>query len=275
MPVLRLVASVCILIAAGVLLFVAGFGIYFAISTASDGIGGADEREDLISAVIEASALPAGIAFLIAGTAVWQRTARVFRPLLTGIGLMLVPVVAAGLFEPDQGAFPIGRLLALVLPLALSGLAAAYWLGTLEGRSSTPEVQLSTPVDVPGRKRRIAAFIIALLTTVPLVPLIFLFVALSFNPLEAGDEPNVWGGIAVIVFGIGMVALLVVATLAMVRPQSSMPPFVAVAVWFALSWLILFVGGSGDASEPAGWLAASGTIALPLCLGWLSRVPRD
>ncbi len=252
MPALRVVASIALLIAAGVLLFTAGFGIYFAISTASDGIGGGDERERVISALVEASSLPSGVAFLIAGTAIWQRLPLAFRAVLWGVGLMLVPGFATWLIEPDRPAIPIGQVLALTIPLALAGLVATYWLRTHESSPSTSVAPRTAPAVLPGRKRRIAAFVIALITTVPLVPLILLFAALSFRPLEASGEPNVWGGIAVITFGVGMVAMVIVAAFAMVRPQRSMPPFLAVAIWFALSWLILFVGGSGDASDPAG-----------------------
>lgn len=277
MPALRLGVSIAFLIAAGFLLLVAGFGIYFAISTASDGIGGGGggERERFISTLIEASALPSGVAFLIAGAAAWQRDARAFRPILSGIGLLLFPIIAAALFGPVQRGFPTGDLLTYALLPAMVGLAATFWLQSHGNDPSTSVAPRDAPAVLPGRKRRIAAFVIALVTTVPLVPLIFLFAALSFSPLEASGEPNVWGGIAVITFGVGMVAMVIVAAFAMVRPQRSMPSFVAIAMWFALSWLILFVGGSGDASDPAGWLVAGGTIALPLLLGWLSQVSDD
>lgn len=276
MTAFRLIASIAIMLVAGVLLFVAGFGVYFAFSTAMEGVGGGDERERFISAVIEASSLLSGVALQIAGTAVWQRISLAYRALLWGIGLMLIPGFAAWLVEPDRLAIPIGQVLALALPLSLLGLAMVYWLYTREDAMSTSAVPRAEPVvEPPGRKRRIAAFIIALVAAVPLVPLIFPLAALSFNPLEASDEPNVWGGIAVITFGIGMVALVIAATFALVHPQRSMLPCATVAAWFTLSWLILFAGGSGDAREPAGWLVAGGTIAVPLFLGWLSQVPHN
>ena len=268
----RLVAAVAIMIAAGVLLFTAGFGIYFAISTASDGIGGGDERRTFTAAVIEASALPAGVAFLIAGTGVWQRTPRAFRAVLSGIGLMLIPLIAALLFGADRYLAPIGLLLGLVLPLALLGLAAAYWLRTHEG--GTPTTAESTPhpvVAFPHRKRRIASFIIALLATVPLVPLVFFLAAVSFDPLEANDEPEPGAGIAIIIFGIGMVALVIAAARALVRPPRSMMPFVGVAACFALAGIVAVGAGSFDEGVVVPILGS----LLSLFLGWLSRVPED
>lgn len=125
-----------------------------------------------------------------------------------------------------------------------------------------------------GRNRRIASLVIALIATVPLVPLVFLFAALSFNPLEASDAPNVWAGIAIIIFGLGMVALVVAATRALVRPQRSMSPFVGVAVWLAFSWFVLTL--AGGAGESTGWeegILPILSISLSLFLGWLSRSP--
>jgi len=273
---LRVFATVAVLIAAGILLFIAGFGIYFAISTASDGIGGGDERARFISAIIEASSLPSGIALLIAGTTVWQQVPPALRALLWGIGLMLIPGFALWLIEPDRLAIPIGQVLSLALPLALVGLAATYWLRRHGGSTSTSAAPRTAPVEPPGRKRRIASFVIALVTTVPLVPLIILFASFSFNPLEAGDEPNVWRGIAIIIFGIGMFALVVVAAIAMVRPQRSMLSFVAVSALFAFAWLLpALVGGFGGYIGLEEWVFPIATIALPLFFGWLSRVPED
>lgn len=121
MTALRLLGSAAVLIAAGLLLFVAGFGVYFAISTALDGVGGG-EREKFTSALIEASALPAGVAFLIAGSAIWQRSSHALRALLGGIGLTLIPFLAAWFFGPSDSLTV--SLLTVVLALVLSGLAA-------------------------------------------------------------------------------------------------------------------------------------------------------
>lgn len=276
LPALRLVASVALLIAAGILLFVAGFGIYFAISTASDGIGGGDERERFISALIEASAFPSGVALLIAGTIIWQHVSHAFRALPWGIGLMLIPGVAAWLIGPDRLAIPIGQGLAIALPLSLVGLAATYWLQTHGSDPPSSVASLSSAAVPPGRKRRIASLVIALFLTVPLLPLVVFLAALSFNPLEAADEPNVWAGIAIITFGIGMFALVVVAAIAMVRPQRSMLSFVAVSALFAFAWLLpALAGGFGGYIELEEWVFPIAVSALPLFLGWLSRVPED
>lgn len=250
------------------MLFVAGFGVYFAISTASDGIGGSDEREKFTAAVIEASSLPAGVAFLIAGSAIWQRSSHALRALLSGIGLTLIPFLAAWLFGPvDTLAV---SLLALVLALVLSGLAAVFWLRSQGDTPSTTPAQPPSPAVSRGRSRRIASLVIALIATVPLVPLVFFLAAISFNPLEAGDEPDVWGGIAAIVFGIGGVALVIVAARALIRPHRSMMPFVAVAGCFALAGLLSVPsGGPEDVMFP---ILGS---ALSVFLGWLSRLPED
>lgn len=269
MTALRLFASVALLSAAGVLLFVAGFGIYFAISIASDGISGSDERERFTSALIEASSLPAGVALLIAGTGVWQRS-RAFRPLVSGIGLMLIPTIAVWLLGPDRMSIPIGQMLALELPLALLGLVAVSWLRWHGDSPSANLAQPPSPVVTRGRQRRIASLVLALIATVPIVPLVFLLVALSFNPLEASDGPNVWAGIALIIFGIGGVILVIVAARALARPHHTMMPFVAVAACFALAGLVSVLSGRPeDVVFPILW------SSLSLFLGWLSRAPAD
>ena len=274
MTALRLFGSAAVLIAAGLLLFVAGFGIYFAISIASDGIGGNDEQERFTSALIEAGSLPAGVALLVAGSAIWQRSPHLLRALVSGIGLMLIPVVAAWMFGLDRMTIPIHQLFALELPLALSGLAAVSWLRAHDISPSAPARQPPGQVVVPGQWRRIASLVIALIATVPLVPLVLFLAAINVNPLEAGDEPNVWAGVAFILLGIGGIALVVVTARALVRPHRSMSPFVAIAVWFAFSWFVLIL--AGGAGESTGWeegIVPILSISLPVILGWLSRSP--
>lgn len=270
MPALRPIASVLILIAAVVLLTNAGVAIIAAIDTAF--FGGGDEREEFATGVIQASGLPAAVAFLIAGTTIWQRTARLFRPLLIGIGLLALPIITASLIRVDGTGDPPLRLLTQVLVLALLGLAAAFGLVPLErGRTTTPG-QVPVPVDPRGQKRRIAALLIALLVAVPLAPMIVFVTAISFGPLEAGQEPDVWSGVTGILFGIGMIGMVLAAAITLAAPKRAMRLFGAVAAWFAFNGLIAALGSMDSRGFLIFQLMA---IAVCLFLGWLSRVPEE
>lgn len=276
MPALRPVASVLILIAAVVLLANAGVAIIDAIDTVF--FGGGDEREEFATGVIQASGLPAAVAFLIAGTMIWQRTARVFRPLLIGIGLLLLPIITALLIPVEGTGGPPLRVLAQVLVLALLGLAAAYGLVPLERRRMVTPVPPPVPVDPRGRGRRIAALIIALLATVPSAPMIVFLAAISFDPLEAWQEPNIGAGITVIAIGIGMIAMVILAALALVRPRWwSMLSFVILAAILAganiLLWVLAVVLGLDQSGQVEALLLPMAASVFLLVLGWLSRGP--
>lgn len=126
-------------------------------------------------------------------------------------------------------------VLGVGLLLAISGLTAT---ACRFGENAADPSPLHRSL---GLKRRVVAYIIAMVETAPLA----------------------------------VVIPVLVATRAVMRPQRSMQTFVTVAAWFALSWFILVVREPGDASKAAGWLVADGTIALPFVLGWFSRVPDD
>lgn len=278
MTVLRIVAALALLIASGVLLFIAGFGVYFAISTAIDGIGGGDEQARFSLAVARACWLPSGVAFLIAGGAMWQRTGTVLRPLLIGIGVLLLPVIAALIIRPGESGDPFWRMFVIPLVVALPGSVAAFAFLSLERRRMDTPVPPPVPVDPRGRGRRIAALIIALLVTVPSAPFIVFVAAVSFDPIEAGQEPNVWAGITAIAIGFGMVAMVIFAALALVRPRWwSMLSFVVLAGILAASnllpWILGVVLGLDESGEVEALLLPMAASVLLLFLGWLSRLP--
>jgi hypothetical protein len=68
-----------------------------------------------------------------------------------------------------------------------------------------------------------------------------------------------------------MVALVIVAARALVRPSRSMMPFVGVAACFALAGIVAVVAGSFGEAVVFPILGS----ALSLFLGWLSRLPED
>lgn len=131
---------------------------------------------------------------------------------------------------------------------------------------------MPTPIELPGGKRQIATLIIALLVTVPSAPLVVFVAAISFNPLEAGQEPDVWSGVTGILFGIGMIGMVLAAAITLAAPKRAMRLFGTVAAWFAFNGLIAAFGSM----ESRGFLIFPlMAIAVCLFLGWLSRVLQD